>query len=90
MLESATALKEELLSVAKKRTGGHVVVNFSTLLPHLPEVDVVAFARKQLPVMTEVAAKTAAVPALAEYHKLYLECAAEMEGVLERRPGAKG
>lgn len=90
LLESAPPLKEELIRVAKKRTGGHVVVNFSTLLPHLPEVDVVAFARKQLPVMTEFAAKTAAVPALAEYHKLYLECAAEMEGVLERRPGAKG
>ncbi len=90
LLESAPSLKEELIRVAKKRMGGHVVVNFSTLLPRLPEVDVVAFARKQFPVMTEFAAKTSGVPALAEDHKLYHECAAEMEHVLERRPRAKG
>ena len=87
LLESAPPLKEELIRVAGKRTGGHVVVNFSTLLPRLPEVDVVAFARKQFPVLTEFAAITAGVPALSEYHDLYRECAAEMEGVLEGRPG---
>ena len=89
LLESAPSLKEELIRVAGKRTGGHVVVNFSTLLPRLPGVDVVDFARKQFPVMAEFAAKTYRIPALAEYHKLYLECAAEMEGVLDQRPGAK-
>ena len=33
LLESVPTLKEELVRVARKRTGGHVVVNFSTLLP---------------------------------------------------------
>ncbi len=88
LLESVPSLKEELIRVAGKRTGGHVVVNFSTLLPHLPEVDVVAFARKQFPVLTEFAAKTCRIPALAEYNDLYQECAAEMESVLKRRPRA--
>ena len=87
LLDSAPALKDELVKVAKKRSGGHVVVNFSTLLPHLPGVDVAAFARKQFPVLAEFAALTAGVPALAEYHGLYQECAAEMEGVLDGRPG---
>ena len=85
LIESAPSLKDELIRVAKKRAGGHVVVNFSTLLPHLPEVDVVAFARKQFPVLSEFAAKTNGYPAFAEYHKLYQECAAEMESVLDRR-----
>ena len=88
LLESAPSLTDELVRVAGKRTGGHVVVNFSTLLPHLPEVDVVDFAQKQFPVLTEFAAKTYRIPAFAEYHKLYHECAAEMESVLERRPRA--
>ena len=52
---------------------------------HVPEVDVVAFARKQFPVLSEFAAKTNGYPAFAEYHKLYQECAAEMESVLDRR-----
>jgi hypothetical protein len=85
LLASSPPLKDELIRVAAKRTGGHVVVNFSTLLPHLPKVDVVYFAHKQFPVLTEFAEKTSADPALAEYHRLYLECAAEMESVLKRR-----
>ena len=86
LLASSPPLKDELIRVAAKRTGGHVVVNFSTLLPHLPKVDVVDFAHKQFPVLAKFAEKTSADPALAEYHRLYLECAAEMESVLKRRP----
>lgn len=88
LLDSSPPLKDELIRVAKKRTGGHVVVNFSTLLPHLPKVDVVDFAHKQFPVLAEFAEKTSADPALAEYHKLYAECAAEMKSVLDRRPSS--
>jgi len=90
LLESVPTLREELVRVSKKRTGGHVVVNFSTLLPRLPRVDVADFARRQFPVMTAFAAKTAGVPALAEYHRRYRECAAELQRVLEQRPRAAG
>ena len=88
LLESVPTLKEELVRVARKRTGGHVVVNFSTLLPRLPRVDVADFARRQFPVMTEFAAKTAGVPGLAEFHRRYRECADELENLLQQRPRA--
>jgi Fe-S-cluster containining protein len=90
LLESAPTLSEELVRVAKKRSGGHVVVNFSTPLLRLPHVDVTDFARRQFPVMTEFAAKTAAAPALAEYHQHYRERAEELGHLLDQRPRATG
>jgi hypothetical protein len=90
LLESAPTLSEELVRVAKKRSGGHVVVNFSTLLPRLAQVDVTNFARRQFPVMTEFAAKTGAVPALTEYHQHYRERAEELGSLLDQRPRATG
>ena len=89
-MERVPTLKEELVKAAKKRTGGHVVVNFSTLLPRLPQVDVADFARRQYPVMTEFVAKTAGVPALAEYHRRYRECADELGHLVQQRPRATG
>ncbi len=90
LMESVPTLRDELVRASKKPTGGHVVVNFSTLLPRLPEVDVGDFARHQFPVMTEFAAKTAGVPGLAEYHRRYRECADELGHLVEQRPRATG
>ena len=86
----APTLSEELVRVAKKRSGGHVVVKFFTLLPRLSQVDVTNFVRRQFPVMTEFATKTAAVPALAEYHQHYRERAEELGYLLDQRPRATG
>jgi len=90
LLESVPTLREELVKVSKKKSGGHVVVNFSTLLPRLPALDVADFARRKFPVMTAFAAKTAGVPELAEYHRRYRECADELAHLIEARPRAVG
>lgn len=86
LLASSPTLTQELARVAMKPAGGHVVFNFSSLIPRLPKVDIFDVARKQLPVMNEFSVRTAGVAALAEYHRHYSKCAAEMERVLNGRP----
>ena len=86
LLDAKPELMQELMKVAMNPTGGHVVVGFSTLIPRLAKVDMFDFARKQLPVMNAFSAKTADVSELAEYHKHYRSCAAEMERILKARP----
>jgi Fe-S-cluster containining protein len=68
---------------AKKPRGGYVVLNFSTILPRLPQVDAAAFSRLQLPVLTEFAERTADDTELADYHRYYRDNAAAMARFLE-------
>ncbi|MDP6804723.1 MAG: YkgJ family cysteine cluster protein [Rhodospirillales bacterium] len=86
LLDSVPSLRMELQKLAMKPGGGRVVVAFSTLIPRLPKVDIYAFAEKQLPVMQDFAQRTARDPALADYHRRYVDCAAEWEQITRRRP----
>ncbi|MEO5336832.1 MAG: YkgJ family cysteine cluster protein [Magnetospirillum sp. WYHS-4] len=78
LLAASPPLMENLLKMAAKPAGGHVIVNFATLLPHLPKVDMGDFTAKQAPLMVEFAARTAGIAALTDYHRRYRECAAEL------------
>ncbi len=70
---------------AKKPRGGYVVLNFSAILPRLPQADAAAFSRLQIPVLTGFAERTAGDTDLADYHRYYRENAAAMTLFLERR-----
>jgi Fe-S-cluster containining protein len=83
LLASVPSLMSELMGVAKKKSGGHVVVSFFSLLPRLPEVDVKEFAAKQFPIASDFAAETAGVSNLKKHHQHYKEYAAELGRVLE-------
>ncbi|MEE8393006.1 MAG: YkgJ family cysteine cluster protein [Rhodospirillales bacterium] len=70
---------------ARKRHGGHVVLNFTGILPKLSNIDAPSFARKQLPVLSGYADRTAGTSELKEFHEYYGNCATGMKRLLERR-----
>jgi Fe-S-cluster containining protein len=82
MLDAVPELALEVRKMALKPAGGQVLVNFATLLPRLPKVDPIAFARCQAPIMQDFAARTASNSALTDYTRRYRECAAEYERTL--------
>ena len=86
LLDSVPSLRMELQKVATNPSGGRVLVAFSTLIPRLPKVDIYAFAEKQLPVMKDFAERTAGDPELADFHRRYVDSAAEWEKVARGRP----
>ncbi len=69
---------------AMKPRGGYAVLNFSAILPRLEQVDAADFSRRQLPVLTEFADRTAGISELADYHRYYRDNAAGMARFLER------
>ena len=83
LLASAPTITSDLMRVAKKKSGGQVIVNFSTLLLHLPEIDVVKFTKKQLPVVTEFIKMTSAKSELKTYHQHYGVYAEELTRVIK-------
>ena len=87
LLQGVPTLMKELTKVSKKRLGGHVVVSFFSLLPRLPNVDVVEFAGRQLPVLNKFLEITAKKQALSEYHRRYREYADELQRVSNSRAG---
>lgn len=60
-----------LESAAQKAQGGSVVLNFTTLLPRLKNVDAADFAKQQLPVLKAFAERTQGQKELATYHEYY-------------------
>ncbi len=77
LLDSVPSLRMELHKVAMKPGGGRVLVAFSSLIPRLPKVDIYAFAAKQFPVMKAFAERTAGDPGLVDFHRRYVDSAAE-------------
>ena len=65
--------------VAQIVRGGRVLVKFSRLIPKLPNVDIYALAEKQFAMMQDFAERTAADPALAEFHQQYADGSKEWE-----------
>ena len=73
LITGAPNVAAGLESAARKSRGGYVVVNFTTLLPRLPDIDPADFARRQLPVLTDLAKRTEGIADLADYHQFYQE-----------------
>jgi len=86
MLDSLPSLRQELEKMALRPQGGHVIVSFSPLLHRLADVDVLAFAAKQLPVMQAFAAQTEGKPDQKDEHQRYSACAEDYRRMLERTP----
>lgn len=78
VLASAPMLGDILGKIAGT-PGGNVVLSMTTLLPYLAGFDAAAFARRQLPVLADFAARTKDRADLAAYHQRYGEWSAEME-----------
>lgn len=87
MLDAQPSLRMDLEKMAQRPQGGHLILNFSSLVPRLAHVDIYAFAAQQLPVMKTFAARTAGKPEYAVEHKRYSACAADWQQVLN---GASG
>ena len=84
LLAKAPNVAATLETVPKKPGGGHMVLNFTAIVARLPQTDMAAFARQQLPVLTAFADKTAGISEMAEFHQYYRDNAAGMERFLER------
>jgi hypothetical protein len=68
-----------LAKAASLRPPGRVVVNFSSLLSKLPQIDRKSFAAQQAPILRQFEAKTANSPDLAVFHGHYRDWAVELE-----------
>ncbi|MFN3076035.1 MAG: YkgJ family cysteine cluster protein [Alphaproteobacteria bacterium] len=79
VLSTTPSLPQTLDKVSRKPGGGHVVIGFATLLRRLGREQQVGVAQAQRLVLSDMAARTAGVPALGEYHRQYLDWAGEME-----------
>jgi len=82
MLDSVPSLRMDLEKMASRPQGGHVIVNFSTLVPRLSNVDIYALAAQQLAVMEAFAALTADNPDQKAEHQRYVACADEWRRML--------
>ncbi|MEI6559445.1 MAG: YkgJ family cysteine cluster protein [Rhodospirillaceae bacterium] len=85
MVKREPALLDHLARAAMNPAAGHLILNFSSFLRIHRNHDLVAFAKRQHPVLAEFERRTAATPALAEFHRYYREWAAELEW-FARRP----
>ncbi len=51
--------------------GGKIVLNFASLLRHIKSADVTDYARRQHPLLTDWARKTADDPVFSQFHTYY-------------------
>lgn len=84
LMAKAPNVAAALEKAAKTPRGGTVVLNFTAIVSRLPQMDMTAFARKQLPVLTGFADKTAGMSDAADFHRYYRDNAAGMTRFLER------
>lgn len=83
MIDGSPRLRMDLEKIVSRPKGGHLILNFSTLVPRLSTVDIFDLAKKQLPVMRAFADLTAESVEHADEHKRYLACAKEWESILD-------
>lgn len=85
MIDSLPSLRQDLQKMAMRPQGGHVIVNFSTLLPRLAQVDVFEFAAKQVRVMQAFADLTQGNADQKTEHERYVACAEDYQRMLDTR-----
>jgi Fe-S-cluster containining protein len=71
LIAAAPNVAAGLERAARKPQGGTVVLNFTTVLPRLKNVDTASFAKAQLPVLKAFAERTKGIKELAEYNQYY-------------------
>ena len=84
LMANAPNVVAAIQKAARKKRGGHVVLNFTAIVSRLPKIDMAVFARKQLPVLTEFADKTANLSKAKEFYRYYRDSAKGMERFLDR------
>jgi Fe-S-cluster containining protein len=84
LLAMAPNVAAALEQAANKPRGGYVVLGFSAVLSRLDHVEAAAFARRQAPVLRDLAARTAGLCGAEEFHRYYRDNAAAMERLLAR------
>ena len=77
-------LDDALANAAMNPVAGSFIVSFSSFLRLHKKEDLVAFAKKQYPILKEFKDKTAGDPALSEYHGFYQEAAEELSWFASR------
>lgn len=85
LLDTAPKLKLNLAKAAMQPTGGHVIVNFATVLPYLKDISPFEFASAQIPVLEDFLQRTELDPNLSEYHMRYKTCLDEMQRITKQR-----
>ncbi|MBL4613943.1 MAG: YkgJ family cysteine cluster protein [Magnetovibrio sp.] len=86
MLDSLPSLRMDLHKMALRPQGGHVIVNFSTLLARLGNVDVFAFAAQQLPIIQAFADLTRGQANHKDEHQHYTACAEDYRRTIDAKP----
>ncbi|PCI41107.1 MAG: zinc/iron-chelating domain-containing protein [Rhodospirillaceae bacterium] len=83
MIDGAPKLRMDLEKVANRPKGGHLILNFSTLVPRLADVDIFKLAKKQASVMLHFADQTAERTEFSDEHKRYVACAQDWQKILD-------
>ena len=83
MIDGSPKLRMDLEKIAGSPKGGHLILNFSTLVPRLSDVDIFELAKKQSPVMQRFADLTADQTEYADDHKRYATCADDWTRILD-------
>ncbi len=84
LMTNAPNVAAAIDDAARKPRGGFVVLNFTAIVPRLPQIDMAEFAQKQVPVLSEFADRTAGMPQAADFHRYYRDNVAGMQRFLER------
>lgn len=76
ILSSLPSVEDRLHHIANRPAGGHIVLDFATLLARVPSADTVAFAARQLPILRAFESRTAGIAAFRDYYRYYREAIA--------------
>jgi len=85
IVDSMPDVRAQLERAAKRLDSGYVLLNFTTLISRLPNVDMFDFAERQLPVMRAFAARVSGNPDMLDYLEHYLTAGAHLHGLLKGR-----
>lgn len=83
LLDAKPDLRMELEKIATHPQGGRMITNFSVLLQRLSNVDIVEFAAKQLPVMSNFAKRCAGMAQYKDEYGRFVACAKDWQRVLD-------
>ncbi|MDH5187363.1 MAG: YkgJ family cysteine cluster protein [Rhodospirillaceae bacterium] len=85
LMARAPNVAAEVEKAATKPQGGMIILNFTTIISRLKQIDMETFAKEQFPLMNEFAAKTKNMKKAEEFHQYYVNAATAMEKFLARK-----
>ena len=86
LLKRQPALLDHLTKASLNPAAGHLLINFSSFLRNHRQYDLVAFAKRQHPVLADFKRRTEADASLGEFHGHYRQWAEELEWFANREP----